>query len=108
MQSKLSLYSRWFLATFLGAALGIASLNNLAQAACTNPSTIPTGFAAPCPVFSLSATTVTQAQTLTLSATPQAGTDYIYNQAYISNGTTWNPYTLAGNNATPSYSSAQA
>src|SRR5438309_11413145 len=78
------------------------------HAACTNPSTIPSGFAAPCPVFSLSSTTVTQAQTLTLSATPQAGTDYIYTTAYVSQGTAWNPYTLAGNNAYPSYSSALA
>src|SRR5438445_5512883 len=78
------------------------------HAACTNPSTIPSGFAAPCPVFSLSSTTVTQAQTLTLSATPQAGTDYIYTTAYVSQGTAWNPYTLSGNNAYPSYSSALA
>src|SRR6184192_3737740 len=78
------------------------------HAACTNPSTIPSGFAAPCPVFSLSSTTVTQAQTLTLSATPQAGTDYIYTTAYVSEGTAWNPYTLQGNNAYPAYSSALA
>src|SRR5436189_1966821 len=84
------------------------SLSLPIQAACTNPSTIPSGFAAPCPVFSLSSTTVTQAQTLTLSATPQAGTDYIYTTAYVSQGTAWNPYTLAGNNAYPSYSSALA
>src|SRR6266852_1129913 len=108
MQSKLSLYSRWFLATFLGAALGIASLNNLAQAACTNPATIPTGFAAPCPVWSPSASSVSQSQTLTLTATPQIGTDYILTTAYISQGTNWNPYTLSGNNAVPSYSSSVA
>src|SRR5438034_4433807 len=78
------------------------------SAACTNPSTIPSGFAAPCPVFSLSATTVTQSQTLTLSATPQPGTDYIYTTAYVSQGTAWNPYTLSGNNAYPTYSSALA
>src|SRR5229473_2210008 len=108
MPSKLSLYPRWFLATFLGAALGIACLNLPAQAACTNPATLPTGFAAPCPVFSLSASSVSQSQTLTLSATPQAGTDYILTTAYISQGTIWNPYTLQGNNAVPSYSSALA
>src|SRR5207248_5068411 len=78
------------------------------HAACTNPSTIPTGFASPCPVFSLSNASVTQAQSLTLTATPQAGTDYIYTTAYVSNGITWNPYTLQGNNAYPSYSSALA
>src|SRR5437660_12001630 len=78
------------------------------RAACTNPSPLPTGFAAPCPVFSLSSTTLTQSQTLTLSATPQPGTDYIYTTAYVSQGTAWNPYTLQGNNAYPAYSSALA
>src|SRR3989441_1446942 len=78
------------------------------HAACTNPSPIPSGFTAPCPVFSLSSTSVTQAQTLTLSATPQPGTDYIYTTAYVSQGTAWNPYTLQGNNAYPAYSSALA
>src|SRR5438132_5709266 len=77
------------------------------QAACLNPP-LPTGFAAPCPVFSLSSTSLTQAQTLTLSATPQAGTDYIYTTAYVSQGTSCNPYTLQGNNAYPAYSSALA
>src|SRR5947207_11819345 len=97
-----------------GAAAGAAILTSAffsvlaVHAACTNPATIPTGFAAPCPVFSLSSTSVTQAQTLTLSATPQAGTDYIYTTAYVSEGTAWNPYTLQGNNAYPSYSSASA
>ncbi len=78
------------------------------QAACTNPSTLPQGYTAPCPVFSISATTVPQNGTLTLTATPQAGTDYLYTTAYIYNGTAWNPYTLAGNNAYPNYSSTQA
>src|SRR6266571_3516240 len=93
-----------------GAALVASAFSSIlvVQAACTNPATIPTGFAAPCPAFSLSATTVTQSQTLTLSATPQPGTDYIYTTAYVSNGTTWNPYTLAGNTVYPSYSSALA
>ena len=93
-----------------GAALCTSAFFSIlaVQAACTNPSTIPTGFAAPCPVFSLSSTSVTQAQTLTLSATPQPGTDYIYSTAYVSNGTAWNPYALQGNNAYPSYSSALA
>src|SRR5436309_6934322 len=97
-----------------GAAAGAAILTSAffsvlaVHAACTNPATIPTGFTAPCPVFSLSSTTVTQAQTLTLSALPQPGTDYIYTTAYVSQGTAWNPYTLQGNNAYPAYSSALA
>src|SRR6266496_904435 len=93
-----------------GAALVASAFSSIlvVQASCTNPATIPTGFTAPCPVFSLSSTTVTQAQTLTLSATPQAGTDYIYTTAYVSQGTAWNTYTLSGNNAYPSYSSALA
>src|SRR6266704_2847600 len=94
----------------VGAALCASAFFSIlaVSAACTNPATIPTGFAAPCPVFSLSSTSITQAQTLTLSATPQVGTDYIYTTAYVSQGTAWNPYTLTGNNAYPSYSSAAA
>src|SRR6266849_5425239 len=103
MPSKLSLYLGWGLATVLGAVFGMFAMTLPAYAACSNPSPIPTGFAAPCPVFSLSATTVSQSQTLTLTATPQAGTDYIYTTAYVSQGTTWSPYTLSGNNAYPSY-----
>src|SRR5207247_1030214 len=93
-----------------GAALLASSIFFIlaVNAACTNPSTIPSGFAAPCPVFSLSATSITQSQTLTLSATPQVGTDYIYTTAYVSEGTAWNPYTLQGNNAYPAYSSTLA
>src|SRR5436309_15066415 len=97
-----------------GAAAGAALIASAffsilaVSAACTNPATIPTGFTAPCPVFSLSSTSLTQAQTLTLSATPQPGTDYIYTTAYVSQGTAWNPYTLQGNNAYPAYSSALA
>src|SRR5437667_8109940 len=93
-----------------GAALFASTFFSIlaVNAACTNPSPIPAGFTAPCPVFSLSSISPTQAQTLTLSATPQAGTDYIYTTAYISQGTAWNPYTLSGNNAYPSYSSAAA
>src|SRR5439155_17770792 len=108
MPSKLSAYTRWSLAAFLGAALATTGMAFTASAACSNPSPLPTGFAAPCPVFSLSSTTLTQSQTLTLSATPQAGTDYIYTTTYVSDGTTWNPYTLSGNNAYPAYSSAVA
>src|SRR5438552_2565558 len=93
-----------------GAALCASAFFSIpaVQAACTNPATIPTGFASPCPVFSLSSNSVTQAQTLTLSANLQPGTDYIYTTAYVSQGTAWNPYTLSGNNAYPSYSSAAA
>src|SRR5437870_8323551 len=96
--------------TAAGAALLISTFFSIlaVDAACSNPSPIPTGFAAPCPAFSLSAASVTQSQTLTLSATPQVGTDYIYTTAYVSEGTAWNPYTLQGNNAYPSYSSALA
>src|SRR6266480_3287701 len=93
-----------------GAALCTSAFFSIlaVQAACQNPLTIPTGFTAPCPVFSLSASSVSQSQSLTISALPQPGTDYIYTTAYVSNGTAWNPYTLQGNNAYPSYSSALA
>src|SRR5437899_917857 len=96
-------YKRWGVALFLvlSAVLGVLSMNIPALAACTNPATIPSGFAAPCPVWSPSASSVPQSSTLTLSATPQPGTDYILTTAYVSQGTAWNPYTLVGNNAVP-------
>jgi hypothetical protein len=78
------------------------------SAACTNPSPLPRGYAAPCPVFSVSPASVAQSSSLTLSATPQAGTDYIYTTAYYAKGSTWLPITLTGNNAAPSYSSGPA
>src|SRR5216683_3686948 len=106
--SKRSLCPRWSLAIVLSTVLGVVGMIVPASAACTNPSPLPTGFAAPCPVWSPSASSVPQSGSLTLTATPQAGTDYILTTAYISNGTNWNPYTLAGNNAVPSYSSALA
>src|SRR5438067_13859260 len=108
MTRTFSSYQQWSLAVVLAAVLGVAAIQLPALAACTNPATIPTGFAAPCPVFRLSSTSVTQSQTLTLSATPQPGTDYIYTTAYVSQGTTCNSYTLQGNNAYPTYSSALA
>jgi hypothetical protein len=79
-----------------------------AHAACTSPSPLPSGFAVPCPVFSLSANSVPQSGSLTLSATPQAGTDYIYTTAYYAAGSQWLPVTLTGNNAAPSYSTGLA
>jgi Right handed beta helix region len=69
---------------------------------------MPSGYASPCPVFSISPGTLAQSGTLTLSATPQAGTDYIYTTAYYAQGTQWLPTTLQGNNAAPSYSSGPA
>ncbi len=108
MLSKRPLYLSGSFTILFSAVLGILGMILSASAACTNPSPLPTGFAAPCPVFSLSASSVPQSGTLTLSATPQAGTDYILTTAYISQGTAWNPYTLSGNNAVPNYSSALA
>jgi pectate lyase-like protein len=78
-------------------------------AACSNPSPLPSGYAAPCPVFSVSPAAVTQSGFLGLTATPVAGaTDYIYTTAYYAKGSTWLPVTLTGNNAAPSYSTALA
>jgi hypothetical protein len=79
-----------------------------AYAACSNPSPLPSGYAAPCPVFSVSPALVAQSGTETLSASPQPGTDYIYTTAYYAQGSTWLPVTLTGNNAAPSYSSGPA
>src|SRR6266705_11816 len=86
-----------------GAALVASAFFSIlaGHAACTNPSTIPTGFAAPCPVFSLSATTVPPSQTLTHPANQQPRTDYLYTTPHISHGPTRNPYTLAGNTVYP-------
>src|SRR5216683_7180122 len=108
MQSKRSLYPRWSLAILLSAVLGVLGTNLPANAACTNPTPLPPGYASPCPVWSVSPASISQSGTETLTATPQPGTDYIYTTAYISQGTTWNPYILAGNNAAPNYSSALA
>jgi hypothetical protein len=85
----------------LGAALS-------AYAACSNPSPLPSGYAAACPVWSVSPASVVPSGILTLSATPQPGTDYIYTTAYYAKGSTWLPVTLSGNNAAPSYSSGPA
>ncbi len=74
-----------------------------AYAACSNPSPLPSGYAAPCPVWTVSPASVAQSGTLTLSAAPQPGTDYIYTTAYYAKGSTWLPVTLTGNNAAPSY-----
>jgi len=80
----------------------------LAQTSCSNPSPMPSGYAAPCPVFAVSPASVSQSGTLTLSASPQPGTDYIYTTAYYAQGQTWIATTLQGNNAAPSYSSGPA
>src|SRR5260370_25235063 len=79
-----------------------------AQAGCSNPSPLPSGYAAPCPVFSVSPASVSQTGMLSLSAAPQPGTDYIYTTAYYAKGSTWLPVTLQGNNAAPSYSTGPA
>ena len=80
----------------------------LAQTSCSNPSPLPSGYAAPCPVFSVSPASVAQTGSETLSASPQPGTDYIYTTAYYANASQWLPVTLSGNNAAPSYSSGPA
>lgn len=90
------------------AGLVVFGVTLSAYAACSNPSPMPAGYASPCPVFSVSPASVSQSQSLTLSATPQAGTDYIYTTAYYAQGSTWTATTLTGNNAAPSYSSGPA
>lgn len=63
--------------------------------ACTNPSEIPSGFAAPCPVFSVTPTSTTQSGSVTVTATPGAN-GYIDQQFYLYNGSTWMPYLFQG------------
>src|SRR6266849_6441537 len=96
-----------FAATSLAFA-GFFLFVSLVHAACSNPSPLPSGYAAPCPVWTVSPASVAQSGTLTLSAAPQPGTDYIYTTAYYAKGSTWLPVTLTGNNAAPSYSSGPA
>ncbi len=93
-----------FYEVFFFSATIIATLSVHAQIACTNPSPQPTGYALPCPVFSLSQNSVPQSGTLTLSAAPQASTDYIHTTVFISQNSAWQPYTLQGNGPYPGYS----
>jgi hypothetical protein len=97
-----------FVFSCLAALAGVFGGALSTYAACSNPSPMPTGYASPCPVFSLSANSVSQSQTLTLSAIPQPGTDYIYTTAYYAAGSQWLPTTLIGNNIAPSYSTSVA
>jgi hypothetical protein len=87
---------------------GLFPFASSVHASCSNPSPLPSGYAAPCPVFSVSPGSVSQTGSLTLSATPQLGTDYTYTTAYYAQGSAWLPVTLTGNNAAPSYSSGPA
>jgi hypothetical protein len=59
------------------AGLVVFGVTLSAYAACSNPSPMPQGYASPCPVWAVSPASVSQSSSLTLSATPQAGTDYI-------------------------------
>src|SRR5439155_24209249 len=86
-----------------GAALVASAFFSIlaVQAACSNPATIPTGFAAPCPLLRPSATPVTHPQPLTLSALPQPGSNHIHTPAYVSQRTACNPYAVSGSNGHP-------
>jgi hypothetical protein len=88
--------------------LSLFALSLSVHAACLNPSPI-TGFALPCPVFSVSSASLSQASTLTLTATPQAGTDYIYTTAYYAKNGAWVSFNLSGTGTyMPTYSSTVA
>jgi hypothetical protein len=98
------------LLALLGLALAAEFLGgvDLARAACSNPVPV-VGFAAPCPVLSASPTTLSPAGMLSLTAAPQAGTDYVHTQAYYAKNGAWVPFTLSGSGAyMPTYSSGVA
>lgn len=77
---------------------------------CINPSSIPVGFASPCPVLSISAQSVSRSSgSLTINTTPSSGSSaYIYTTVYISNNGQWIPYTLSGSSSYPGWSTSQA
>jgi len=84
---------------------------------CSNTNPIPSGYAVPCPVWSLSSVSVPTSGSLTLTATAQPGTNYIYTTIFISEPASscqgkvagaWCPFTLQGTVAYPGYSSTQA
>ncbi len=97
-----------FLFFVSAAALFFLCLGINAQAACLNPSPLPSGYAAPCPVFSLSAASIAQSGSLGLTVTPQPGTDYIYTTAYYAKGSQWLPLTLIGSSPYAGYSNTVA
>jgi hypothetical protein len=69
-----------------------------------NPSAV-TGYASPCPTFSLSAYSVPQSGTLIGTITPTSGvTQYIYTTGYVYNGSSWLPETIQGSSSYAGYS----
>lgn len=63
---------------------------------CLSPSPMPSGFAIPCPVFSVIPYSLASTGSLTLTITPPPGTVYIYKTIYVSEGNQWKTYTLPG------------
>jgi hypothetical protein len=67
-----------------------------AKASCQNPPAV-TGYASPCPTFSLSTYSIPQSGTLTGTITPTSGaTQYIYTTGYVYNGSSWLAETIQG------------
>jgi len=68
-----------------------------APPSCANPSPMPTGYVPPCPILSVSPTSLSSSQSITVSLIPPSGTVWIYKTLYITEGSTWKAFTLPGN-----------
>lgn len=66
-------------------------------ATCSNPSPALTGFAAPCPIFSLSTYSITQGNSLGVTLSPDASYQYIWGTMYLYNGSSWVPLVVSSN-----------
>ncbi len=65
--------------------------------ACTNPGQIPSGFTTPCPVFDAEPTSVQSSGSVTITVTPNVANQYISQNFFLFNGSTWVSSTLVGN-----------
>jgi hypothetical protein len=63
--------------------------------ACTNPGSLPAGFANPCPIFDAEPTQVTQSGSVALTAAPTAAKQYISQTFYVY-GSSWQPLSFSG------------
>lgn len=85
------------LALVLGLIFFGFNLHSTSAASCVNPSPIPSGYAAPCPVLSLSSYSITSSGPLSLTLTPNASPQYLWGTAYFYNGSSWVPLVISSN-----------
>jgi hypothetical protein len=93
--------SRFRLSSIILTAIGFGFFLNLppasAQTACTNPSPIPSGYAAPCSVLSLSSYSIQSGGPLSTTLTPSGGNQYVWGTIYLYNGSAWEPLVVSSN-----------